>query len=260
MKQESEAQPFGSAGVRWRGAATLAKVLVLLSLLVACVSCSENRCDLGPCRGSASCPQMKGHPSIQAAASGHAPVDTTYITVSCEYSPSIPQGFRWKVPFGTAGPAVRESHEICAAGSTGGCTQWRVQEAIPWCPPSSDELLMGDLQIDFPDCDTSCCVATRREWQFSLAACGGHGVMPFIVWSRPAGATILLDGADTGLRTRAILCIREFSKGHTVRVELDGYKPESTLVAPSPLPCCLDSVVFTLKPAGDSNVRRADST
>jgi len=232
-------------GIRFTGGALLVILVVAAGIGLLCVSCTENACDTGPCVACAQYPHMSKFPHRDIVPTGHEPVDTTYLIVRCHYSPAPPGPFAWSTSIGTLGPVVRRVHECSGLGSFGDCSDWLVEEAILWFPPTEPEVVLGALTIDFPDCDTSRCILTSWHFVGPISAGAGHAVGPLVVWSHPQGASIFLDGVATGQKTRSMIGIREFWKSHTVRVELAGYRPESTVVV-GPYPGCLDSVVFTL--------------
>jgi len=135
--------------------------------------------------------------------------------------------------------------ECTGVDSSVKCDSWRVEETIMWLPPQSETPSSGYFEVEVFHCNP---LTGEPEWSgfvSTIFACGGHPVLLYRVGSRPSGARVFLDGMDTGLMTKATLCIREWWREHTVTVELDGHEPASTMI-PALCPCVWDSIDFYL--------------
>lgn len=77
----------------------------------------------------------------------------------------------------------------------------------------------------------------------------GHGPATLVVRSEPRGAKVLLDGADTGQRTPALIKGVMSGEPHRLRLELDGRALDEIVTAPKKN--ATHEVTFTLPPAAN---------
>ena len=242
----------GDGGSRPGGYSRTSRFVVALFLVLGLVailaSCADDGCvDPHPC-GAQNTPYVfsLGRFNFLEPSS----YDTTEVVFRFLAANGIPKGVQWASTIGHIAPK-RKCTAVCY-DSTGSCLYWEVEEIAAWVASPGDSFSEGTITIDYPALGSDSCDIAMHRFAAAVFAYAGRGVCPVSILSHPSGANIIFDGQTTDKSTKATLYIAEWWKSHLVKLELDGYEPDSLVIPAYSGPSFRDSFMLYLEPSDPS--------